>query len=187
MRGSIEVPEWLAPMLPWLAWFWVTLVPLAPIVALAAASELERVRPAWERRGPIGRGERTADLAASALARRAAGVAKALAAVFTIALIEPGAPLVLGLRRTLGFQIVEAATDPSAGQLTHASVLALGATLIALAARTLIGWWGGTETPGLSREERPVGRAATCSVWSGLVWASVWRSRRPSSGCRWSG
>ncbi len=173
MSRSIDVPDWLAPMLPWLAWFWVTLVPLAPIVALAAASELERVQPAWEDAARLegASGRRTWRHLLWPVARP--GVAKALAAVFTIALIEPGGPLVLGLRRTLGFQIVEAATDPSAGQLTHASVLALGATLIALAARTLIGWWGGTETPGLSREERPVGRAATCSLWSGLVWASV--------------
>lgn len=163
--GSIAVPDWLA-------WFWVTLVPLAPIVALAAAWGLERVEPAWEdaaRLEGAGRGRIWRRLVWP-VARP--GVARALAIVFTLALIEPGGPLVLGLRRTLGFQIVEAATDPAVGRLTHASVLALGATLLALAARALIGWWGGSETPGLSKDGS-VARAGMCSIGAGLLWAVV--------------
>ena len=76
------------------------------------------------------------------------GAARAAGMVFALTLIEPGAPLVLG-RRTLGFQIVEAALGPEPAP--RAAVLALTATVLAFVARVLVRWWGGPPEPVVDR------------------------------------
>jgi iron(III) transport system permease protein len=133
----------VVPWVSWVVWFWVALASAVPLVAVAAADALARVDPLWvdaarlcgasPRRvwrqvvGPIVRPE----------------VARALGAVFTLTLLEPGAPLVLGLRRTLGYQTAESALSGSPEGLTRSVVLALGATLIAALVRLLIVWRAG--------------------------------------------
>ena len=161
--GAIR-PAWLGPWLVWGAWFSVALTATAPLVAFATASALSRVDPAWEN---------AARLAGASRARiwrqlvwpvvRPEVLARALAAVFTLSLLEPGAPLVLGLRRTLGYQVAESALDPGVGRLSRAVLLALGATILAAVARVLIAWWGGSETPLPPRAESPPARSARAS------------------------
>ena len=130
----------------WLAWFWATLAWSAPLVGLSAASALGRVETAWVDAARLaGAGPRRAWRQLVWPAVRP-DVARALGAVFTLALLEPGAPLVLGLRRTLGHQIAQAAlsaADP--GQLSRAAVLALGGMALAAAGRLLIDGWGGAK------------------------------------------
>jgi ABC-type Fe3+ transport system permease subunit len=177
------VPEAWGWVLPWAGWFVVGLSCGAPLVALASASALGRVDPAWEEAARLegaGRARVWRQLVWPVIRPE---VAPALGLVFTLTLLEPGAPLVLGLRRTLGFQIVESATDGGVGQLTRAVVLALGGTLLAGLGRLLIGWWGGRQTPGFAErvddlepraEPALLGRAlvfglllstAVCVVW----------------------
>ena len=67
--------------------------------------------------------------------------ARAAAVVFVFALAEPGAPLVLGLRRTLAFQIVEAAGRPD--PFPAAAVWAVMTGLFGLAGWLVWRWGAG--------------------------------------------
>lgn len=147
-RSALGVPADAA--VRWAALVWTGLVCGVPLVALATLAGLRRVEPSWA----------DAALAVGASRRQVwrevvwpnlrPGVARALALVFTLTLVEPAGPLILGLGRTLAVQTVRAATRLD--QPTRASTLALLATAIVLAARSAIGWWGGKDH---SRSERP--------------------------------
>src|SRR5262249_30056745 len=108
-------------------------------------------------------------------------VARGAAVVFTLTLVEPGAPLVLGLRRTLAFQIVEAAlgSDPA----PRAAVLALQAlvlsalvwVLLGCRARSRSGLSDRSEATPIARARRAEWPSATIFVgalgtWSVLAW-----------------
>jgi len=169
--------NWPVPWVGYGLWFWVAFTAGAPLVGAAAASALARVDPHWEdaaRLAGAGRGRAWRQLVWPVVRPE---VARALALVFTLTLVEPGAPLVLGLRRTLGFQIAEAALDPGAGQFTRAAVLALGAVFLSVLGRGLIGRLGGPPTAALGRVEAPVVRAVPASAargaWFALVLAVV--------------
>ena len=164
---------WLGPWAGYLGWFWVALAAGAPLVGLASASSMARVEPLWEDAARLAGAGRTKVWRQFVWPVVRPDVARALALVFTLTLIEPGAPLVLGLRRTLGFQIAEAALDPEAGQFTRAAVLALAGVILAGLGRVLIGWWGGSKTPGLARVEAPVARARPASTALGGLFALI--------------
>ena len=168
------------PGVGWWAWFWVGLVAGAPAVALATASGLGRVDPSWEDAARLegATGGRVWRQLVWPVVRP--GVARALGLVFALTLLEPGAPLVLNLRRTLAFQIVEAATDPGPGRLTRAAVLALVGTVLAAVGRVLIGWWGGaagalpdpdaSDSPVASTPPRP---GSPASWWQAPLFAGT--------------
>jgi ABC-type Fe3+ transport system permease subunit len=132
----------LDDLVRWSALAWVGLATGAPIVALATSASLRKLEPAW------------LDSARSAGATQfqiwreiiwpivRADAASACAAVYTLILIEPAGPLVLGLNRTLARAILDAASRLD--QPTRPASLALLAILIATIGRTLIGWWGGS-------------------------------------------
>ena len=111
------------------------------LVTLATAAALERVEPAWldaarlAGAGPL----RTWHGLTWPLVRPAA--ARAAAIVFPLALFEPGVPLILGLRRTLAFQIVEAAARPE--PFPRIAVWTVMAAVFSMAGRWLLRWWGG--------------------------------------------
>src|SRR5262249_19777693 len=134
----------------WVAWVWVALAVGVPVVFLASSSALGRVEPSWEdaaRLAGAGRAQAWRQLGWPVVRP---DVARALGFVFAGALLEPGGPLVLGLRRTLGAQIAASALAvPGAGQLTRAAVLALAGAGLAAAGRVLIRWWGGSPTGGI--------------------------------------
>ena len=67
---------------------------------------------------------------------------RAAAIVFVFAIADPGAPLVLGLRRTLAFQLVEAARRPD--PFPQAAVWALAVGLFGLIGWLIWRWAGGT-------------------------------------------
>jgi len=143
--GATDRGPNLSSWVGWGIWFWVEAGLAIPLVALAAASALAKVEPAWEdaaRLAGTGRGRAWRSLIWPTIRPE---VARALGLVFTLTLVEPGAPIVLGLRRTLGFQIVEAALDRN--QLGRAAVLAIGATMFAGLVRTILRRWGGAATP----------------------------------------
>ena len=152
----------------WAALTWAGCVSGVALITVATSSGLRRLDPAWV----------DAARAAGASRRRAwldvewpnlrPGVARASALVFTLALVEPAGPLVLGLDRTLAVQLVRAATRLD--QPTRASALALLAAAIALAGRMLIARWGGRDH---SRLERPGGERTPDA---GLARASLARS-----------
>lgn len=127
--------------LGWACWAWAELMGGVPLVALATASALARVEPGWAdaaRLAGVGRLRTWRRLVWPVIRPDAA---KAVAAVFTLTLAEPGAPLVLGMRRTLPFQVVEAALAPE--PFPRAALLGLVAFGLATVGRVLIRWWGG--------------------------------------------
>jgi ABC-type Fe3+ transport system permease subunit len=81
---------------------------------------------------------------------------RAASLVFLFALVEPGAPLILGLRRTLAFQIVESAgrSDP----FPPAAVWALMAGLYGWAGSVLLRWRAGPAFRGNGQADRALAR-----------------------------
>jgi ABC-type Fe3+ transport system permease subunit len=143
--------EWLAArsilgvscedMARWSALVWVGLAGGSPLVALATEAAMRRVEPSWsEAARAVGASRRRAwrEVVWPILRPE---VARATSAVFTLALVEPAGPLVLGLDRTLAIQILASATRLD--QPTRAASLALLAVAIAGVGRVAIGWWGG--------------------------------------------
>ena len=145
--GWLEVFRSVAPnasnvwSASWAALVLSELTLAVPFVALVATIALRRVDPIWEESArlvgatprkiwrkliwPVARPE----------------VARALSLVFALSLLEPGSPSLLGLRRTIGFQIVHAARE--GGLIGRASAFTLLAFGLATVGRLLLGWWGG--------------------------------------------
>ncbi len=149
--GGDRGREWLAArsilgisadgLVRWAALVWVGLASGVPLVALATGSALRRVDPAWvdaARGVGAARGRVWREIVWPILRPTSA---RAASMVFTLALVEPAGPLILGLRRTLAVQMLGAATRDD--QPTRAATLALLSIAIAAAGRILIGWWGG--------------------------------------------
>ncbi len=115
----------------WLTWIWATVPAGAAFVALAAESSFRRLDPSWNDAARLAGASKlriVKDLSWP-IVRPAAARRHRL--VFLLAMVEPGAPLILGLRRTLAFQIVDAAAGPS--PFPRTAVWALMAALLGLA------------------------------------------------------
>ncbi len=160
----------------WLAWFWVELAWAVPLVAGTVSRTLERVDPSWEDAARVagGRNGQVWRMILRPLIRPEA--LGAVGVVFGLVLLEPGAPLVLGLRRTLAFQAVEAALDPIAR--SRAAGLALIATGLAALVQVGLRRWSGPPWPEALFGPEPTPRRAS---WSRLLgsflllggWSSV--------------
>ncbi len=177
----------------WLAYVWVELASLTPLVVLAVARAIGRIDPAWEEAGlvaaarpkkvwrtlvwPLVRPE----------ARRAAGV------VFGLTLFEPGAPLALGLRRTLPGQLFTAAMG---ADWARAAVL-VGVGLIVVG---MVRWLARGSRRAMPQPDRALPpRSASwrrtpflvlaLAVWSLLAWLPVvvlgLRPLEPATGAFW--
>ncbi len=139
----------------WLAWIWSSLPWGVSAVALATAAAMERVDRTWEDAA------RMTGVAALRAWRRLIwplvrpSAARAAAVVFAVALVEPGAPLMLGLRRTLAFQIVEISRRPDPFPTLAAWAIVSG--IVALAGRLSWRWAGGRQilAPGQDHRARP--------------------------------
>jgi ABC-type Fe3+ transport system permease subunit len=133
----------LGTLAAWIGWVWAGLAGGVPLVALATDSALQRFDPGWEDAARLVGASRRRIWwqlvwpVARPAAARAAGI------VFTLTLIEPGAPLVLGLRRSLAFQIVDAVQGPDPA--ARAVLLCLAAVVLSAAVRGLIRLWAGSE------------------------------------------
>ena len=107
---------------------------------------------------------------------------------FSLAIVEPGAPLVLGLRRTLAFQIVEAATGVN--PFPRAAVWALMAGLLGLCGWLVFRWKGAAPilaepsgsvaAPELDRRRRrssPLAfrclRRVLLAIWAIVAWLPI--------------
>lgn len=140
----------VAPESAWLSMRWLALVVSAltlgvPLVVLAVHGALNRVDSTWELAARAS-GESPGRIwwtLTWPLIRPAA--ARVASAVFAIALFDPGAPMILGLRQTLGFQIADAALGDEAP--TRAAILALLGCGLAFAVRSAFLWWGHGITP----------------------------------------
>jgi iron(III) transport system permease protein len=152
----------LDDLVRWVSLVWVELASFSPIVALAIASAYRRIEPVWvdaAKANGASRREVWRGLIWPILRPEAA---KVTGLIFTLVLIEPAGPLILGLNRTLAVEILQTAFRID--QPTRVAGLALLAIVLATVGRTLIHWWGGpsfvtidgpenrpTETVGLGR------------------------------------
>jgi iron(III) transport system permease protein len=126
----------------WVVWFWASLPGGVALVMLTTVSSVERLVTSWEDAARLaGAGPFRAWRDVSwPLIRPIA--ARAAALVFSLALVEPGAPLILGLRRTIAFQIVDSATRPD--PFPRLAIWAVLAGLIAWTGWIMIRRWGGS-------------------------------------------
>ena len=177
-NSGVSLETWRGLPL-WLIWIGSILPSAVALVMLATAAALGRLEPAWEDAARLA-GAGSISIWRSLiwpLIRPTA--ARAAALVFPLALLEPGATLILGLRRTLAFQIVEATrhTEP----FPRLAVWAALAGLMAMAGRALIRRWGGPSildrasvATAAGRDPRPVRRAgATRALVSSLALAGT--------------
>jgi ABC-type Fe3+ transport system permease subunit len=141
-RLDVGLAPGAGPTLGWLCWAWVGLASGVPLVAAASALSLAGIEPAWIDAARLAGAGRLRIWRQLVWPVARPEIARAAATVFTVTLVEPGAPLLLGLRRTLAFQIVDAALGPDT--LSRAAVLSLIALIVAVLVRSAIGWWGGT-------------------------------------------
>jgi ABC-type Fe3+ transport system permease subunit len=172
----------------WVTWIWASAAPAAAFVALSCAPSFRRLDPSWSEAARLAGASsfRIARDLSWPIVRPAA--ARAAGIVFLVAIVEPGAPLVLGLRRTLAFQIVEAAGGSN--PYPRAAVWALIAGLIGLCGWLVFRWTGGSailaERSGaavldaeLDRRVRrasplvSVFSAALLAVWAIVAWLPV--------------
>jgi len=150
------------PGLPlWIVWVWTTLPGAAALVAFAATAPVERLERSWEDAARLAGATRFRIWYGLSWPIVRPAALRAAALVFLFSLVEPGAPLILGLRRTLAFQIVEAAgrSDP----FPRVAVWAVMAGLYGLAGWVLIRWRAGPPILDNPRSEAAVSRNGLCA------------------------
>jgi ABC-type Fe3+ transport system permease subunit len=141
----------------WVVWGWSALAQGVGLVALATGNALAKVDP---------RREEAAALVGATPRRIWRGltwpevrpaVAEAAALVFILNFADPGAPLVLGLRRTPGFQIAWLAGR--SGPFAQVAAMMLIVAGLSGCVWMLVRWWGGPAPSVVSgfREEEAAG------------------------------
>lgn len=159
----------------WLLWIWASAPGAVALVAIATAAVHDRIEPSWRDAARLAGAGRFRTWRSVTWPSIRPAAARAAAIIFPLALLEPGAPLVLGLRRTLAYQIVEAAGRPE--PFPGIAIWTAMAAVFSMAGRWLLRWWGGplrvewkTEPPGVTRSPRPTPRAAIPpAVLSGML------------------
>jgi ABC-type Fe3+ transport system permease subunit len=159
------------PWAVWIAWVllvWSGLAWGTPLVALSVKAALGRVDPGWADAGRALGASRWRAWRQLVWPIVRPQMARTLAAVFAATLLEPGAPLVLGLRRTIPYALVEATLGDVAPN--RAAALALLGLTLALFGRILIRGWGGPVVgvnPG-DRDDRPAQASLVRAIVSAL-------------------
>ena len=155
--ARFSAPEGAAHSWPWLLWTWAALIQGVALVVVSARAALDRLDPDLED---------AARLAGAApwriwwtllwpILRPTLMATGGL--IFLMNLADPGAPLVLGLRRTLAFQIVTSAlrSDPFP-RIAAAGLILL---LFALAGGSLALWPEGAKSTAESEHDPVAGRS----------------------------
>jgi len=167
-----RTPSWSG----WAIWIASAVAQGVPLVVLAAEAALGRLDPDAEAIARASGATRRAiwrKLIWPAIRPDAAGAGSI---VFGLSLFDPGPALVLGLRRTLPVQAVEATL--AGDQANRAAFLALEAIALAAVVRVLLRWWGGRAPalPDLPPWPAPRRGVRVASATIGLVvlaWSAV--------------
>jgi ABC-type Fe3+ transport system permease subunit len=126
---------------PWFVWGWSALAQGVALVALATFHALARVDPARGEAAALVGASRPRIWRALTWPEVRPCVAEAAGMVFVVQFADPGAPLILGLRRTPGFQLISLATGR--GSFPRVAAITILASLVSLLVWTLVRWWGG--------------------------------------------
>ncbi len=170
--GGLSLESWNS--LPaWGWWAWSTLPAAVALVALATGAGVDRVGATWLDAARLSGAGRLGAWYRVTWPIIRPRVARAAAIVFPMALLEPGAPLILGLRRTLAYQIVESAARPA--PFPRLAVWTAMAAVISFAARWLLRTWGGPLR---------LAEAATNGLVPGLAVLPAPRGAAPSAAIR---
>jgi ABC-type Fe3+ transport system permease subunit len=185
-ESGVSLESWAGLGL-WLVWLWSSLPAATALVAAVTASAIERLEPSWEEAARLAGASpfRSWSMVIWPLIRPP--VARAAALVFALGLLEPGAPLILGLRRTLAFQIVAAASQSEPFPAISAWCMVTG--LIALAGVVALRRLGGTpilakapsngsfrQADSDKRPASPIRAAASSAIlaaWCSFAWMPV--------------
>ena len=166
--GGLSLESW-GGWPAWLLWVWASCPGAVALVAIATAAVRARIEPAWDDAarlagaGPLGVWRSVTWPMIRPAAARAAAI------IFPLALLEPGVPLILGLRRTLAFQIVEAATRPD--PFPRIAVWSAMAAIFSFTGRWLLRWWGGQPLIEVADEAHPGSRARSTAGRASLALA----------------
>ncbi len=168
-------PVFDVPAVPWIALAWAELAWGVPRVMRAASRALERVDPSWDDAARLAGASRRRAFREGTWPLIRPRAARAAAEVFVMTLMEPGAPLILGVRRTLAFRVVQAVADGDS--LAIASALGLLGAGLAVVGRWLIRAWGGPSWPLPDRVARRLPRSSGfSSVGAALIflgWSAI--------------
>ena len=155
--------DWLAarsffgqPGDEWARWFalvWIGIAGGVPFVILETRRGLSRVDAAWaDAARAVGAGRLRVWLDVTWPTIRP-GLARVGAFLFTIHLIEPAGPILLGLRRTLAVETADAALRSD--EPNRAATLAFIAVVVAVLARSGFRRWGGLDRVALGNRPLP--------------------------------
>jgi iron(III) transport system permease protein len=125
----------------WMVWFWAILPAAGAMMALATEPVLARLEPSWHDAARLAGANRLRIWTKLSWPIVRPVAARALGTVFLFALVEPGVPWILGLRRTLAFQIVDTAAQPD--PFPTVAVWALMAGLFGVCAAAILRSRGG--------------------------------------------
>jgi len=137
----------------WLVWLASAAIPGAAASTLAYATALDRLDPSWRDAARLAGGVGTRAWRRLAWPLLRPAMARVAAFVFATTLVDPGPPLILGLRRTFGYQIVVAAFE--ARPFPRMAGLALIAILACAGVRAILRAWSG---PARLTSSRPATR-----------------------------
>ena len=151
----------------WLLWIASTAPPAIALVALSTARAFDAMDPEWRAAARLAGAGRFATWRGVIWPIVRPAAARAAAVAFALALLEPGVPILLGLRRTLAFQIVESATGRDPFPAT--AIWAAMAAVLSFAGRWLLRSWGGPALTGSrtvfrSQSTRPVITFVSASI-----------------------
>ncbi|MEW4569770.1 ABC transporter permease subunit [Tautonia sp. JC769] len=184
-RGFPEAGQWLdAPQGRWLLLGLAQFGFASSWVAWWTGRALERVGPDCVRVAALSGASRRWIWRTALWPLVRPTVARASASVFAVLVIEPGGPLVLGLRRSIGAQVVTSLWMTSRGDLARAAILGVLAMVVSLLVRVALRRWGGPDhLAGMvptSSSDAPMGAVAppgrfrsAVAALGVLCWAAV--------------
>lgn len=162
----------------WIGWFWAAVAQGGALTSLAFLSARSRLDPAWRDAAKLAGGSRNRVWWRLNWPLLRPALARPLGFIFAATLADPGAPLILGLRRTLGHQIVVTGLGPE--PFPRIAVLGLLVLLIAAVARLALFAWSGADRlsrlglDGRERAPRPAPAASARRTLGAWLLAAGW-------------
>lgn len=130
----------------WIGWFWAAVAQGGALASLAFLSAHAKLNPAWRDAAKLAGGSRNRVWWRLNWPLLRPALARPLGFIFAATLADPGAPLILGLRRTLGYQVAVSALGPE--PFPRIAVLGLVILLLAAVVRLAMFAWSGADRLG---------------------------------------